>query len=401
MASSEDDKVPPTPSHLKSVTEKNEAEPVEDQTSDKLSDEGLGTSETDKNEEEKLTEVSDASNEDLASRLMKTSNDITSQDSSSAKQEVAQTGDVSVAPVVYVSKEIVDSGDSQDPDTGGKDIEGQKETEEKKMEVETTQVIEEQKEPEQVKEEEKVEEESVESQDKSKEAPTQTETRSQEVTQPKEVCNKSKEEISIHEVTEDRLKDNVTAKNTNTESLDSDLSDTKINGDADIKTSVEESSTEGESENKIIDSQSEEKPKVKTSEEAEQPSQEDLAGRKSELQDLAPNESNIVSDEGQDVSKVSDQTVASKDDSVKEDGEKAAQDNEIMSQDAISVQDSEADSETKVEHGSPAVVKSDVEKDSDSGSSSAADSNSLDLNLSISSFLSKSKEGGSISLQVK
>uniref|UniRef100_A0A8C8DPD2 non-specific serine/threonine protein kinase n=1 Tax=Oryzias sinensis TaxID=183150 RepID=A0A8C8DPD2_9TELE len=67
--------------------------------------------------------------------------------------------------------------------------------------------------------------------------------------------------------------------------------------------------------------------------------------------------------------------------------------------DAVSVQESETDSETKTEHGSPAVIKSDVEKDSDSGSSSAADGNSLDLNLSISSFLSKSKEGGSVSLQ--
>uniref|UniRef100_A0A8C5HWQ2 non-specific serine/threonine protein kinase n=1 Tax=Gouania willdenowi TaxID=441366 RepID=A0A8C5HWQ2_GOUWI len=41
----------------------------------------------------------------------------------------------------------------------------------------------------------------------------------------------------------------------------------------------------------------------------------------------------------------------------------------------------------------------DVSKDSDSGSSSAADSSSLDLNLSISSFLSKSRDGGSVSIQ--
>uniref|UniRef100_A0AAX7VT57 non-specific serine/threonine protein kinase n=1 Tax=Astatotilapia calliptera TaxID=8154 RepID=A0AAX7VT57_ASTCA len=72
---------------------------------------------------------------------------------------------------------------------------------------------------------------------------------------------------------------------------------------------------------------------------------------------------------------------------------------ESTSQDAVSVQESETDSEAKMEQGSPAVIRPDVEKDSDSGSSSAADSNSLDLNLSISSFLSKSKEGGSVSLQ--
>ncbi|MEQ2191337.1 hypothetical protein XENOCAPTIV_026827, partial [Xenoophorus captivus] len=90
-----------------------------------------------------------------------------------------------------------------------------------------------------------------------------------------------------------------------------------------------------------------------------------------------------------------------KDVSVKEDGEKVALADEVTSQDGISVQESETDSESRMEHGSPAVMKSDTEKDSDSGSSSAADSNSLDLNLSISSFLSKSKEGGSISMQVK
>ncbi|KAG9337960.1 hypothetical protein JZ751_027297 [Albula glossodonta] len=39
------------------------------------------------------------------------------------------------------------------------------------------------------------------------------------------------------------------------------------------------------------------------------------------------------------------------------------------------------------------------EKDSDSGSSSAADNNSIDLNLSISSFLTKNKETGSVSVQ--
>ncbi|XP_061824382.1 STE20-like serine/threonine-protein kinase isoform X2 [Nerophis lumbriciformis] len=55
MASSEEDKAPPTPSTLESVTEKTEAEPAKDE----LSDEGLGTSEADK-----LDEMPDASNED-------------------------------------------------------------------------------------------------------------------------------------------------------------------------------------------------------------------------------------------------------------------------------------------------------------------------------------------------
>ncbi|KAL6109989.1 slk [Pungitius sinensis] len=47
----------------------------------------------------------------------------------------------------------------------------------------------------------------------------------------------------------------------------------------------------------------------------------------------------------------------------------------------------------------PDKAKDDKERDSDSGGSSAADNSSVDLNLSISSFLSKTKEPGSISIQ--
>uniref|UniRef100_A0A3Q0SKE1 non-specific serine/threonine protein kinase n=1 Tax=Amphilophus citrinellus TaxID=61819 RepID=A0A3Q0SKE1_AMPCI len=47
----------------------------------------------------------------------------------------------------------------------------------------------------------------------------------------------------------------------------------------------------------------------------------------------------------------------------------------------------------------PDRAKDDKEKESDSGSSSAADNSSVDLNLSISSFLSKAKEAGSVSIQ--
>lgn len=380
MASSEEDKVPPTPSNLESVTEKAEVEPVDDRTSDKLSDEGLGTSETDKNEEEKLNEVLDASNEDLAPGAMETSNNFTSQDSSSAKPEGAHTEDVSVEPAVSETKETV-----EEPQTEGKEMErGQKETEENKMEVETTQIIEE-KQPEQVKEKGVMV--SVESQSEPEEAPVQTASISQEVTQAEEVCEESQEKMPTQELTEARTEDGVTAKNGNAENLVSNETDTIINGVADTKSSVEESSAEAELENKTTESQSE-KSKSETSEEAEQPAQENQAGKEHGRQEHAQNESGIVTDEVKDVSKVSDQTS-------KDDGETSARADEVASQVDTSVQGGEADSEAKMEPGSPAVVKSDVEKDSDSGSSS------LDLNLSISSFLSKSKEGGSISMQVK
>lgn len=49
----------------------------------------------------------------------------------------------------------------------------------------------------------------------------------------------------------------------------------------------------------------------------------------------------------------------------------------------------------------PDKAKEDKERDSDSGRGSAADNSSIDLNLSISSFLSKTKEPGSVTLQVR
>uniref|UniRef100_A0A8C6NXR4 non-specific serine/threonine protein kinase n=1 Tax=Nothobranchius furzeri TaxID=105023 RepID=A0A8C6NXR4_NOTFU len=327
MASSEEDKVPPTPSNLESVTEKTEAKPVEDRTSDKLSDEGLGASEIDKNEDEKLNEVSDASNEDLASGLIETSKDLGSQVLSK----------VSIDTVLFEPKELVDS---QKPTTGVKDVEEHSETEDRVVEGEISQVSEEGK----VQDDKCVEK----SQDKPEETQTQMEAKSEDNTQANEEPEDSNNDTSIPKVTEDRMEDmnRVEAEHVDSEDVQSNLLNTNVNGDADIKTSVEESSAEAESENM---SQSEEKRKGDVPEEPEQPSQENHATEEGEVQEQAPSEANTVSEE--------------------------------------------------MEHGSPSVTKLDVEKDSDSGSSSAADSNSLDLNLSISSFLSKSKEGGSISMQ--
>ncbi|KAM4636218.1 STE20-like serine/threonine-protein kinase isoform 2-T2 [Discoglossus pictus] len=53
----------------------------------------------------------------------------------------------------------------------------------------------------------------------------------------------------------------------------------------------------------------------------------------------------------------------------------------------------------RVEPTRPAESETPKENDSDSGTGSTADSGSIDLNLSISSFLTKSKDSGSISLQ--
>uniref|UniRef100_A0A8C6NWJ3 non-specific serine/threonine protein kinase n=1 Tax=Nothobranchius furzeri TaxID=105023 RepID=A0A8C6NWJ3_NOTFU len=121
---------------------------------------------------------------------------------------------------------------------------------------------------------------------------------------------------------------------------------------------VEESSAEAESENM---SQSEEKRKGDVPEEPEQPSQENHATEEGEVQEQAPSEANTVSEEVRDASEVSEPAVTSKDDSVKEDKEKASSTDDT-SQDAISVQESETGSETKMEHGSPSVTKLDSKR---------------------------------------
>lgn len=54
-----------------------------------------------------------------------------------------------------------------------------------------------------------------------------------------------------------------------------------------------------------------------------------------------------------------------------------------------------------VEEQSPVKTRYVKKKDSDSGISSTTDNSSIDLNLSISSFISKSKESGTISQQVR
>ncbi|XP_045074205.1 serine/threonine-protein kinase 10-like [Coregonus clupeaformis] len=54
---------------------------------------------------------------------------------------------------------------------------------------------------------------------------------------------------------------------------------------------------------------------------------------------------------------------------------------------------------TAEEIGTPVKSKDEKERDSDSGSSSAADNGSIDMNLSISSFLTKTKEPGTLSIQ--
>ncbi|AWP13873.1 putative STE20-like serine/threonine-protein kinase [Scophthalmus maximus] len=403
VASSEDDKAPQTPSTLESVTEKMEAEPG-DRTSDKLSDEGLGTSEVDRTEEEKLKEVSDASNEDLASVIVETSKDLVSQDLTEDKPETELGEEFPTEPIASQPEELLDTEDLY---TDGQETEEEKkETQEEKTEDELTQVTEEENKSDDVKEEEQKEEagteEFVKSQEQPEDRPEKPEPVTGDVSQAVEENKEPAEEMPQHIVTDDRIEDssNGTDANVDTENIDSNLKDTKVNGDTDSKSSVDDSSTDILMEKQIKERQPEEKPEDEAPEEAEQPEHENQTRETVDLEKEAATESiNGVSDEVKDTCEDSEQVAPSEDTPVKKDEEKSTRADENTSQDAVSVPDSETESESKTEQGSPAVIKPDVEKDSDSGSSSAADSNSLDLNLSISSFLSKSKEGGSISMQ--
>uniref|UniRef100_A0A665XAW5 non-specific serine/threonine protein kinase n=1 Tax=Echeneis naucrates TaxID=173247 RepID=A0A665XAW5_ECHNA len=360
VASSEDDKIPPTPSTLESVTEKTEAEPAEDHTSDKPSDEGLQASEEVKTEEEKLTEVSNAINEDLPSRI------------------------VEPKPVDI---QIVTDGTETDVE--------QKETQEETQATEEDRTL-----------QEVTEEQGTEgirdSQEKPKDTPEEPESISGEGAQTGEESRESDEVMPQNKVAQDRMEDtpNDSDVHVEPENIEPNVMDTNMNGVTDTKSSVDEPPTNTMVEKEVIESPILVKPDDEVPEEEEKAEQENQTREELEPETQAPPEIiNGVSGEVRDTSENSEQVEPPEDISAKEDEDKLTPAEESTSQDAVSVQESETDSETKIEKGSHAVSKPDVEKDSDSGSSSAADSNSLDLNLSISSFLSKTKEGGSISMQ--
>lgn len=397
VASSEDDKVPPTVSTLESVIEK----PAEDQISAKIPDEGLKTSETDKAEEKKVSEVSDVNNEDLVPTSIE-SKDLTPQEPTEHKQE-----DIPAEEILVPTEPVVSQPDVSEntPDTeklvpDSQETEEQKEKQEEKTDNDLSQVIEEEKEHKEVEKEEQGEastEKPSDVEEQLKDAPEEPAAISVESAQEEKDSKEPEEEVPQLEATEDKVEDT-------TDSIDGELLETTTNGDTDLKLSADESPavvvTEGE-EDKAIESHPEEKNEDGALEETVQPEQDNQQGQDIGVEEPVPADStNGVSDGVKDASEDIEPVVPCKEVSIKDNEEEASRADENTSQDAVSVLESETDSESKMEHGSPAVLKPDVEKDSDSGSSSAADNSSLDLNLSISSFLSKSKEGGSVSIQV-
>ncbi len=216
ISSSEDDKVPPTPSTLESVTEMTEAKPAEDRTSDKLSDEGLGTSEVDKTEEEKLNEVSDASNEDLMPGRTEPSKDLISQDATEPKPEEGE-------PVVSQPEEPEDTADTQELVADGQETEEQEKMLEEKTEDETAKVITEETEPEEVKKEEENEagtEESRETEEQPNDASEELESKPGDTAQAGEESKEPDEEMPQLKASEDRIEDIANGMDIHTENIE-------------------------------------------------------------------------------------------------------------------------------------------------------------------------------------
>lgn len=399
VASSEDDKVPPTQSTLESVIEK----PAEDQINEKVSDKGLKPSET------KGKEVSQAArNEDLVPASI-VSKDLSPQEPGEPKEDIPAEESVVPPEAVEPQQEAsVNTPDTEKLATGGQETEEEKEKQEEKTNNDLNQEEEkkemEEKEHLETGREEQSEagvEKSTESEEQPKDAPEEPES-VESAQEEKKGDSEGPEEVpSVQEVAEDKVEDatDSAAVNKGTEKIEPDLKETSAGGGADAELRAVEApaaataaaATEEEQE-ETTQEHPEEKNEGEAPEETVLPQQDSQPRQDVKVEDPTPDSSG-VSDV---VSKTSEDTepVAPR----KE--EEAARADDNSCQDAVSVPESETDSESKTEQGSPAVVKPDVEKDSDSGSSSAADNSSLDLNLSISSFLSKSKEGGSVSMQV-
>lgn len=350
MASSEEEKGPAAPSVLQSVTEK----PVEDHAGDKQPDQQLDTDKVEKTNEEKDSEASKISSEETVQ-----SHDLIAEGPTEPKQD-SHAEEIAAETVKPGPEAAVDAAVSTHVVTDGEEARQEhSETQDERREDGLSQIAE--GDGDSVKAEERKEAENELAEDE----PDKTEVVEEEETQQEE---------PQHIATKDQSEDSVEGANLsrNADAIDANVMD---------PTRVDVTATNVLSEQEPVESQLEEKRKDEAPAESEHP-EADASG---------PTES-------------TNETVGDVRDSA-EDSEQSkyvpakGPEDENTSQDGVSVLESEMDSESKIDHGSPATIKPDVE--SDSGSSSAADSNSLDLNLSISSFLSKTKEGSSISLQVR
>ncbi|XP_036402187.1 STE20-like serine/threonine-protein kinase isoform X3 [Megalops cyprinoides] len=349
IGSSEDEKISQSTSILESVTEKMEPDLTEDRTSDKLSDEGIGTSEVDRSENDKLNEVSapDACDEETVNR-----------EAPAAESKEEDTPEVPSAP----KEEGVKPEESVPAGVAGEE-EKEEEEEEKEVEEEEEKEVEEEKEKEVEEEKEKTAPGPEIPTEGGKEGVVEEEAESQP---------KSEEQEAVEPLRPEEPEDKP------------------------IEGPLAEASAKPEEE-KAEEPAAGEKPAEKEAEAKEPEAAESSDEVPKEAKDIAEQPSQEPPSENAEPAKLTvtepEETPAEVTPAPPPAGEKEK------------VEVEEKAKETEEEKSEPSVTapekvaEKEKEKDSDSGSSSAADNNSIDLNLSISSFLTKNKETGSVSVQ--
>ncbi|XP_078079112.1 STE20-like serine/threonine-protein kinase isoform X2 [Mustelus asterias] len=402
-ASSEDEKLSQSPSILESVSEKMETEPIEenaDKVSDKLSDEGIGTSEGEKPESDRLTEnnASDISNEevqggseDLNAEARKPTpseekseteeptveipgaedgpeehlkegevhKDVREAEEEREKESVVAEGKTAGAEEqVVVTERNEGEAERENHAEAEREHKAEAERENKAADTELTESL-------AVTEPKKVEEEAV------KEAPTLIEIG----LQPKEDVT----EATLNVISGERGKE-VAEPTVNTPTLpNEETKQEKLADDLRVNSATQSMEAEGCPEVDIViesgvkttsETEAEAKAQSKTN---SYPAGVIVNGELCEAQGVAPC-------------------------SVKEVDSESPEDIKLEMIPDISITTEEMKENVDPAAQSKSIGKEE-ERDADSGSGSMADNNSIDLSLSISSFLSRNKETGSISLQ--
>ncbi|XP_072413385.1 STE20-like serine/threonine-protein kinase isoform X2 [Chiloscyllium punctatum] len=382
-ASSEDEKLSQSPSILEAVSEKMETESIEENTdkvSDKLSDEGIGTSEGEKPTE---NNASDTNNEDVQG------------DSEKLDTKVGK-------PVPFEEKSETEELNVEIPEADESTEQSLKEVEVhedvRKPENERVKVSEIEKENATGKEKEadtepnegKVERENKTANPEVTEALAETQAEKSEQEAAREASSatvisvQSKE--GVPEETMDVIpgegKQDVTESTVNTPALPSEeAKEEKQADDLKVNSATQSVEDEGCCEIKIV-TESGVKVEYTSETEAETKAQFEtnpseaaatLSGELNETQDAMPYKVRETESESPDDIKL-----------------------EMIPEISVTTEEMKENLDPAAQSKGMSKEK---ERDADSGSGSMADNNSIDLSLSISSFLSRNKETGSISLQ--
>ncbi|XP_048843644.1 STE20-like kinase b isoform X2 [Brienomyrus brachyistius] len=336
IVSSEDEKLSQSVSIMESVSEKDKSEHGEDKASDRLSDEGIGSSEADKMENEKLNEnnILDTSNEDINNK-----DDILAE----PEEEMSDEKTTEESPDLPVCPNEADRS-TEEPEQAIKE-----ELPEEEKELDTTEISEVQAEAEKEDDSTAVDEEVL---------PSVEAEKPDEILSSAELAetpDESSEEIKTMEEEKEEA-EACSEKDVNEKEGET------VQRDEDIATS--ETPQELAEENRQVDDGS-------------PPSTEEAS-----LVSAVPGTQNDVAEEKPPPAEL-----------LKENKE----------EECLKVNIADNDADVDLEKETAPAIKLDAEKvkekDTDSGSSSTADNSSIDLNLSLSSFLTKNKESGSVSIQ--